>query len=265
MAPTLPQSCLLRAPSLTSSLSLLSISRPFSQSVSQKYKQDTPRQNPPFSPSGPGARLPPIPSPTSRSPHIPSYPFGPRQVYHQSNSGLYGSASIRFGNTVSERNEIKTRRSWRPNVQQKRLWSASLNCFVRTRLTTRVLRTIDKVGGLDEYLLGVKTQRLKDLGPWGWRLRWRIMQTDAIKERMQQESKDLGLPLVDRQWRKAGLHLLPDGKTTDAKTHKAMMEETDRIIKSDKEMPLEEEGKLTTADEGFMKEETQQKQKKVKA
>ncbi|EGS23374.1 mitochondrial 54S ribosomal protein bL28m [Thermochaetoides thermophila DSM 1495] len=155
----------------------------FSTTPAAPYKQ----------PSVPGSDIP-IPSPTAKMPEIPDYPYGPRQVYKQSNTGLYGSQRIRFGNNVSEKFEIKTRRAWRPNVQHKRLWSDSLGVFVRTRVTTRVLRTIDKVGGLDNYLLGHKAQRIKDLGPWGWRLRWRIMQTPAIRERLAKERAALGLP-----------------------------------------------------------------------
>lgn len=95
---------------------------------------------------------------------------------------------------MSEKNEIKTRRYWRPNVHSKRLWSESLGSFVKIRITTRVLRTLDKCGGLDEYLLGEKTQRIKELGMGGWKLRWRIMQTDKVKERFRLQRKKMGLP-----------------------------------------------------------------------
>lgn len=95
---------------------------------------------------------------------------------------------------VSERNEIKTRRYWRPNVQNKRLWSNALRKFVKTRVTARVLRTIDKVGGLDEYLLGEKAQRIKELGMGGWKLRWRVMQTPMVKRRFAAQREALGLP-----------------------------------------------------------------------
>jgi large subunit ribosomal protein L28 len=114
--------------------------------------------------------------------------------YKQSNFGLYGTQKIRFGNMVSEKNEIKTRRYWRPNVQNKRLWSVSLRRFLKMRVTTRVLRTIDKCGGLDEYLLGEKAGRIKELGMGGWKLRWRIMQTDAVKQRFREQREALGLP-----------------------------------------------------------------------
>jgi large subunit ribosomal protein L28 len=128
---------------------------------------------------------------------VPTYPYGPAQVYKQSNFGLYGSQRIRFGNMVSEKNEIKTRRYWRPNVHLKRLWSDSLGGFVRVRVTTRVLRTVDKCGGLDEYLLGEKAGRIKDLGMGGWKLRWRIMKTEKVKERFAREREAAGLPVKE--------------------------------------------------------------------
>jgi len=128
---------------------------------------------------------------------VPTYPYGHSQYYKQSNFGLYGNQKIRFGNMVSEKNEIKTRRYWRPNVHFKRLWSESLGAMVRVRITTRVLRTVDKVGGLDEYLLGEKAGRIKELGMGGWKLRWRIMQTDKIKERFRAQRKAMGLPQLE--------------------------------------------------------------------
>ncbi|XMA13111.1 hypothetical protein WAI453_005902 [Rhynchosporium graminicola] len=125
---------------------------------------------------------------------IPPYPYGPSMIYKQSNFGLYGTQKIRFGNMVSERNEIKTRRHWRPNVQNKRLWSDAMQSYIKLRITTRVLRTVDKVGGLDEYLLGDRAGRIKELGMGGWKLRWRIMQTDRVKERFRRERELMGLP-----------------------------------------------------------------------
>ncbi len=124
----------------------------------------------------------------------PPYPYGPALHYKQSNSGLYGGSSIQFGNQISEKNEIKTRRAWRPNIHNKRLWSDALGKFLAVRVQARVLRTIDKVGGLDEYLLGEKSQRIKELGEEGWRLRWKVMRSKAVRERFREERKRLGLP-----------------------------------------------------------------------
>ena len=130
---------------------------------------------------------------------VPPYPYGPSQYYKQSNFGLYGTQKIRYGNIVSEKNEIKTRRYWRPNVHSKRLWSEALGQLVRIRITTRVLRTLDKVGGLDDYLLGEKAARIKELGMAGWRLRWRIMQTEAVKQRFEKQRVAMGLPPVEQE------------------------------------------------------------------
>ncbi|KAG6990914.1 50S ribosomal protein l24 [Physcia stellaris] len=133
------------------------------------------------------------PSPQAPSPP-PPYPYGASQNYKQRNLGLYGTSQIRFGNTVSTKNSIKTRRVWKPNVHSKRLWSDALSRFVRVRVQARVLRTIDKVGGLDEYLLGDTPGRIKELGPAGWALRWRLLGTERVRGRYRAERRRLGLP-----------------------------------------------------------------------
>jgi large subunit ribosomal protein L28 len=46
---------------------------------------------------------------------------------------------------------------------------------------------------LDRYLLGSKTARLKELGPMGWSLRWKIMNTPWYKKQMEAEMEALGL------------------------------------------------------------------------
>ncbi|KAK8165458.1 hypothetical protein BKA80DRAFT_271422 [Phyllosticta citrichinensis] len=125
---------------------------------------------------------------------IPAYPYGQAYWYKQSNFGLYGGARIQFGNKVSEEYEQKTRRKWRPNLEKLRLRSDSLGRLIKVKVSRRVLRTIRKVGGLDEYLLGEKAERIKELGMGGWALRWRIMQTDAVKKRFEKQRKLLGLP-----------------------------------------------------------------------
>ena len=47
----------------------------------------------------------------------------------------------------------KTKRTFKPNVFQKRVYSETLDEMVRFHLTTSALRSIDKAGGLDNYLL----------------------------------------------------------------------------------------------------------------
>ena len=50
-----------------------------------------------------------------------------------------------YGNTVSHANN-RTRRRWLPNLHTHRMWLESEKRFVRLRITTRGLRTIDKLG-----------------------------------------------------------------------------------------------------------------------
>jgi large subunit ribosomal protein L28 len=191
---------------------------------------------------------------------IPSYPYGSSQFYKQSNFGLYGLQKIRFGNKVSEKNEIKTRRHWRPNVQRKKLYSASLGRYIRLRITAKVLRTVDKSGGLDEYLLGEKAQRIKELGMGGWKLRWRIMQTDMVKERFRQQRAQLGLEEREEVYYGSNGNLI---------TKEEVMEEVrryDRELAKEAEIDVgeeaEAEAEAAAAGEGFMAEE-QAKENKV--
>ncbi|UKZ46849.1 hypothetical protein TrVGV298_001060 [Trichoderma virens] len=124
---------------------------------------------------------------------IPPYPYGERRVYKQSNNGLYGSARIRFGNNVAEKHNNKSRRFWRPNVHVKTFLMPSLGARIKTRLTLRVLKTIRREGGIENYLLKSKPARIKELGPGGWNLRWLLMQSSAVQQRFNDERVALGL------------------------------------------------------------------------
>lgn len=144
---------------------------------------------------------------------IPPYPYGERRIYKQSNKGLYGSARIRFGNNVSEAHNVKTQRFWRPNVHVKIYYSEALGAKVKTRLTMRVLKTIKREGGLENYLLKDKPARVKELGPGGWNLRWLLMQTRAVQERFNEERVRLGLEPKEIKNRDDVLHYALDHAT----------------------------------------------------
>ncbi|RJE23060.1 hypothetical protein PHISCL_04589 [Aspergillus sclerotialis] len=128
-------------------------------------------------------------------PECPPYPYGPNQWYRQSNTGLYGGAMIQFGNKISDgRNKGKTRRSFKPNVRRKMIYSEALGKNLFIKVTQRALRTINKAGGLDNYLLDDRPCRVKEMGIFGWHLRWQIMQTPKIQEKFSRERKKLGIP-----------------------------------------------------------------------
>ncbi|MEO1191026.1 MAG: 50S ribosomal protein L28 [Pseudomonadota bacterium] len=67
--------------------------------------------------------------------------------------------SVLVGNNVSHANN-KTKRRYLPNLQQASLVSDLLGETVRVRLTTGALRTVEKNGGLDAFLLSAKTDQL---------------------------------------------------------------------------------------------------------
>jgi len=72
----------------------------------------------------------------------------------------------------------KTRRSWLPNIQTKRLFSDALGEKVRVKLTTRALKSIRKCGGLDQYVLNTRSDLL------GWEgMRLRIAVREAQERR----------------------------------------------------------------------------------
>jgi large subunit ribosomal protein L28 len=107
--------------------------------------------------------------------------------FKRSQLGLFHGKMRQSGNNVPF-SKHKTKRTWLPNVQQKRLHSEVLGENVKVKLTTRALKTIKKVrfnvcpftqqfltgsvpvqyGGLDNYLLNTKTDLL---GQEGMRLR----------------------------------------------------------------------------------------------
>lgn len=49
------------------------------------------------------------------------------------------------------------------------------------------------MGGLDQYLLGDKPARIKELGIFGWNLRWKVMQSKAMQKKFKDEQKELEL------------------------------------------------------------------------
>lgn len=85
-------------------------------------------------------------------------PFGEQQVRWRSNRsrrGLYDGKDVRTGNNLSFSMRA-TKRKFKPNVFHKRVYSDILGDMIRFHLTASTLRSIDKAGGLDNYLLDPK-------------------------------------------------------------------------------------------------------------
>ena len=64
--------------------------------------------------------------------------------------------SVQTGNNVSHANN-KTRRRFLPNLHERRFWVASEKRWVKLRVSTAALRTIDK-NGIDAVLADLRKQ-----------------------------------------------------------------------------------------------------------
>lgn len=65
------------------------------------------------------------------------------------------------GNQVSHSN-IKTRTRWIPNLKNKKYTIPELGLILRLKLSTRAIRTIDKLGGISAAIRNAKTSDLSD-------------------------------------------------------------------------------------------------------
>jgi large subunit ribosomal protein L28 len=82
------------------------------------------------------------------------------------------------GNNVSHAHN-KTRRRYLPNLHNQSFYSEALKVTVRLRVTSYALRTVEKRGGFDAFLLKTSTAGLSsDLR----RLKQRIIAARAAKE-----------------------------------------------------------------------------------
>lgn len=66
---------------------------------------------------------------------------------------------VQTGNNVSHANN-RTRRRYLPNLQQQRFYSETLGESIRLRVSVHALRTVEKRGGLDGYLLKARNIEL---------------------------------------------------------------------------------------------------------
>ncbi|KAI8109986.1 hypothetical protein M9434_001262 [Picochlorum sp. BPE23] len=83
-----------------------------------------------------------------------------RHVSKRTKRGLFAGKRVLSGNNVSKDGGNRTRRVWKPNAQNASLYSEILDRKVRFKVTPSALRSIDKAGGLDNYILYTKEKDL---------------------------------------------------------------------------------------------------------
>ena len=69
--------------------------------------------------------------------------------------------SVMYGNNVSHANN-RTRRRFLPNLQCASMQSDILGRKVKLRISTSAMRTVEKHGGLDAFLLQARNTELAD-------------------------------------------------------------------------------------------------------
>ncbi len=68
---------------------------------------------------------------------------------------------VQAGNNVSHAHN-KTRRRFLPNVQNTSMLSDALGQSIKLKLSTQAIRTIEKNGGLDAYLMSTPNGKLTE-------------------------------------------------------------------------------------------------------
>jgi len=86
--------------------------------------------------------------------------------------GLYHGSTIKFGNWISF-SDKKTKRNWKPNIHTIQFFSDLLKKSIKIRVSSKALRSIDKMGGIDTYLLGTKPKTIDSA--FGMKLRQEII------------------------------------------------------------------------------------------
>ena len=65
------------------------------------------------------------------------------------------------GNNVSHANN-RTKRRFIPNLQNVKLYSVKLQKYINLNITVRTMKTVEKNGGLDSYLIKTSNRNLAD-------------------------------------------------------------------------------------------------------
>jgi len=85
---------------------------------------------------------------------------------------------VQSGNNVSHANN-KSRRRFLPNLQEQSLLSDTFGFAVSLRMSTRAIRTVERNGGIDAFLIGTRNSKLP---PAALSLKRRILKAQVKKQ-----------------------------------------------------------------------------------
>lgn len=92
---------------------------------------------------------------------------------------------VQFGNNVSH-SQRKSRRVFKPNIKLVKCYSQLMAQEYRFKIVTSCLRSIDKAGGLDNYLLSAKISKMSSNAKF---IRNKIKKLKEIKDKQKYEEK----------------------------------------------------------------------------
>lgn len=74
---------------------------------------------------------------------------------------LNSSKGVTYGNKVSHSNR-KSRRTFRPNLQIVSFFSEALSNFIKLRVSSNTIRSVEHNDGIDNYLLTTSSTKLTE-------------------------------------------------------------------------------------------------------
>jgi large subunit ribosomal protein L28 len=151
--------------------------------------------------------------------------------------GIFAGRHIRFGNKVSEDGGNKSRRFWKPNVQEKRLFSYIHERHIRLKVTTHALRCIDKAGGIDEYLLKTPYNKMDTEMCIAWKAKIEKMYSELPPEeeaKIEQGSEEV--LSAKREFRRESRRAIAFSKQSQLEATTADDGETTEVVDTNKEV-----------------------------
>ncbi|KAM0823708.1 hypothetical protein ACQ4PT_070693 [Festuca glaucescens] len=152
-------------------------------------------------------------------------------VMGRAKRGIFAGRHIRFGNKVSEDGGNKSRRYWKPNVQEKRLFSYIHERHIRLKVTTHALRCIDKAGGIDEYLLKTPYNKMDTEMGIAWKAKIEKMYSELPPEEeatIEQGSEEVRS--AKREFRRESRRAIALSKQSQLEATKADDDETTEVV-----------------------------------
>ncbi|KAI9622772.1 hypothetical protein H4Q26_015056 [Puccinia striiformis f. sp. tritici PST-130] len=127
-----------------------------------------------------------------------------RQHTKRGDYGLYDGLRVRAGDQVSK-SKHRTKRTWKPNVQKTTLWSEVLSQSLQLRVSTGALKMIDRLGGLDRYVLQMMISAMQErvrltkafTRPIPESELWRIPRWQDSKDRVHNQTARIMVPSVE--------------------------------------------------------------------